>query len=279
MSHFMVAVLIPGDTKRENVESAIAQLLEPYSESKEVPDYLRDCWCINSIARRDSRDAEEKEFGDFGNIREQYRINVETKTIKDTDESWQKFTRIDEREAFSDAFQKKHPMYNKPDPKCVECKGTGKYLSTYNPISKWDWWQIGGRWTGAFDKNYKPDKDPDNQEVCLLCGGTGFRDDVVAIKTRIKDPDFKCNGCTNGIATKWPTQWKSFSGDIMPVWKIEKLECFAIVTPDGKWHERGEMGWFGIVTDEKEKISWEAEIIALTAEHKDCLAVCVDCHI
>uniref|UniRef100_UPI00052720DB hypothetical protein n=1 Tax=Streptomyces sp. NRRL F-6674 TaxID=1463877 RepID=UPI00052720DB len=28
--------------------------------------------------------------------------------------------------------------------------GRAYTVSTYNPKSKWDWWQIGGRWTGYF---------------------------------------------------------------------------------------------------------------------------------
>jgi len=28
---------------------------------------------------------------------------------------------------------------------------------------------------------------------------------------------------------------------------------FAVVTPDGQWHEKGRMGWFGLVANEKEK--------------------------
>lgn len=40
----------------------------------------------------------------------------------------------------------------------------------------WDWWQIGGRWSGIKFKNYDPRKDPRNHKKCDMCHGTGYRD-------------------------------------------------------------------------------------------------------
>jgi hypothetical protein len=71
-----------------------------------------------------------------------------------------------------------------------------------NPDKKWDWYQIGGRWTGALVPHYDPAEDPDNREKCWLCDGVGKRPDV-----RERVP---CNGCGgSGVRTKWPTKWKS----------------------------------------------------------------------
>ena len=66
--------------------------------------------------------------------------------------------------------------------------------------AKWDWWQIGGRYTGHLTEAYNPSEDPANQERCWLCRGTGKRPDMT-----VHDG---CNGCHGtGISTKWPTQW------------------------------------------------------------------------
>lgn len=84
----------------------------------------------------------------------------------------------------------------------------------------WDWYQIGGRWTGILD-GYDPSTDPRNQEKCNLCDGTGKRKDIQCVNG--------CNGCEGtGIAEKWPTQWAEHPGDVMPVKNLtqEQLDKF-----------------------------------------------------
>lgn len=83
-----------------------------------------------------------------------------------------------------------------------------RVIKRTNPNGKWDWWQLGGRYTGRFEPGYDPEKDPENQETCFLCGGSGFRDDEAAAAHRERDPGYSCNGCTGkGRSPKWPTQW------------------------------------------------------------------------
>lgn len=70
----------------------------------------------------------------------------------------------------------------------------------------WDWYQIGGRWSGVLD-GYDPSEDPANKEICYLCNGTGTRTDMVVPNG--------CNRCSGtGIKEKWPTNWAMHSGDI-----------------------------------------------------------------
>lgn len=83
-----------------------------------------------------------------------------------------------------------------------------------NPRGFWDWWQIGGRWTGYLS-DYDPNLDPDNIEVCHLCRGTGTRPDA----GRFGDDWIKrmngCNGCNGtGHCVARPTQWKRHDGDV-----------------------------------------------------------------
>jgi hypothetical protein len=54
---------------------------------------------------------------------------------------------------------------------------------------------------------------------------------------------------------------------------------FAIVL-DGKWYERGTMGWFACVSDEKPEGEWEREAAALIDSLPEAtLLTAVDCHI
>jgi len=57
------------------------------------------------------------------------------------------------------------------------------------------------------------------------------------------------------------------------------LTPFAVVK-DGKWFERGKMGWWGIVFDERNKDEWSEEFRKLFDDlPPDTLLTLVDCHI
>jgi hypothetical protein len=85
----------------------------------------------------------------------------------------------------------------------------------------WDWWQIGGRWTGVWSE-YDPSKDPENFEDCFLCKGTpGMRMDWRALEWRAKNPEYTCNGCASygyepGRSLKHPSHWVKHEFDVIP---------------------------------------------------------------
>lgn len=58
------------------------------------------------------------------------------------------------------------------------------------------------------------------------------------------------------------------------------LSCFALVDAQGAWHENGEMGWFALVSNEKNKFDWKAEMFKILAEaNQEHFITMVDCHI
>jgi len=117
----------------------------------------------------------------------------------------------------------------------------GEVYSTYNPNSKWDWWVIGGRWDGIIKNNYQ---SSDN--------GFNFND-----------------------------QHHTINNNIIEVKLINNSEQypFAIVTPDGDWHEKGNMGWWCMVQNEKEQNDWNDMCNMLFNKYQDCWAVGCDMHI
>ena len=57
------------------------------------------------------------------------------------------------------------------------------------------------------------------------------------------------------------------------------IETFAIVK-DGAWHQRAQMGWWGITTDEQPDDDWRAERMALLSDlASDALLTVIDAHI
>lgn len=89
----------------------------------------------------------------------------------------------------------------------------GRFWDRTNPNAKWDWWQVGGRYSGKFAPGYDPETDPNHRERCWLCLGTGKRLDMVCQNG--------CNGCAGtGTKTKWPTEWKNTPGNQIRVGDI-----------------------------------------------------------
>lgn len=78
-------------------------------------------------------------------------------------------------------------------------------LAPYSDGKEWDWYQIGGRWTGTLD-GYDPETDPT---------GTGKH-------------------------VAWPTQWKAHKGDLAPIGILteEHLTKFYAYCVEG-------YGWIG----------------------------------
>lgn len=61
--------------------------------------------------------------------------------------------------------------------------------------------------------------------------------------------------------------------------RARAIATFAVVK-DGKWFERGEMGWWGVVRDEKDRDEWVMHFASLIDDLPDsALLTVVDCHI
>lgn len=166
----------------------------------------------------------------------------------------------------------------------VRDRRMGKYGYWENPNAKWDWWSIGGRWTGYLT-GHEPQKDKRNWERCWLCRGTGTRPDMNMSSCSDGNEMFPvigsgCNGCAGtGWKLKFPSDWLAV-GNHAPVAALRKdFSPHALLTPDGAWTEKGEMIWFGIVVNEKPEADWASQVRQVLDKHSDCILVAVDCHI
>ena len=195
MSHFACLVLVNKDDIKNGVGSVIEGVLSPFSENIEVEEYEQDCYCVNMEATRDAREMAGIECGKtMQELRDKF-WDIEESERLEWDDHIKDFSDAEDR------LVKEHKLYNKPKEDCEECNGTGKRMTTYNPDSKWDWYQTGGRWTGYYS-DYDPSTDPKNIEVCSLCDGTGMRAGwawIDADGAHYKDDWAKecggCNGC------------------------------------------------------------------------------------
>lgn len=151
MSHFTVGIILPNSIDGAKIEAQIDALLAPYSEHLEVEPYPHKCSCVGRHAESVGREEADRLVGTWDAQRDAFHETPEYLTRKAepdfsawNDEKanalWQAYTKD-----FSLAHRKQElataqaqPDYQKPDPECDECHGTGSYQSTYNPKSKWD---------------------------------------------------------------------------------------------------------------------------------------------
>lgn len=113
--------------------------------------------------------------------------------------------------------------------------------------SRWDWWVIGGRFTGLLS-DYDPRKDPRNWSACPLCHGTGTRPGG---REEFGEEWFSatkgCNGCGGtGKAMNWT--FADFGGDIVQVKDLKPGQAkpaYAFLC-ERHWHEGERMGFFGM---------------------------------
>lgn len=216
MSHFTVFVFTKEDGKD------VGELLAGYDESIVYAPYIK-------YTKQQAIAEVRKEIEDYKNTRyAEYLMNPEAYEAAHDNEAHIKYLK--------EEFPKK---LNWTDEQCYQDKArwyeedmideNGNIYSTYNPNSKWDWYTIGGRWTG-------------------------------------------------GLVTK---EGRETNSDYVSEIDWDKTDIpFAFITPNGIWHERGEMGWWAIVTNEKEQISWEEEFKKAVEKLGDnVLVTLVDCHI
>lgn len=162
------------------------------------------------------------------------------------------------------------------DKESIEAEVEG-IMRRHGDGDKWDWYQIGGRWSGVLD-GYDPETDQKNIVTCNLCGGTGKRPDMAVMNG--------CNGCRGtGKHVEWPTQWGFREGDCKPVAELtqEELDKFYAVC-DGSWFGGKDYVPWAVKPDgtadydamfprrEMPPLDW------LKREYAGKLAVVVDCH-
>jgi len=232
MSHF--SVLVVG----EDVE----YLLEPYSEHLEIE---------NIITKEDIIASAKLNLEHYKSIDAEYGDNPEAYKAKYADNaSHLEFVDNEMQDMihrWNDEDWHKHGIqyYNDED-----IDDDGNATSYYNPKSKWDWYQIGGRWSDEI--KVKPNSDSGTK------GERSWTLDGVDEKRGYSDS-----------ALKKDIDWEHES--------MKSIDVFAFLSKDG-WAEEGEMGWFGtsVTTDE----NWEDTLRKLVDSIGDDERITiVDCHI
>jgi hypothetical protein len=170
MSHFSVMVCLPGETK--DINEALEQALAPYDENIETeprPDYEETGpdghWFVEAIRRnaahlrdgtglktydpngffsyasdrsKKTHDEQRAEFAEWAALEAQLDDPLTWPTVARLHNEKYGYT-----ERTEDGDLNRETLH-------IDEDGRAFTWTTYNPDSKWDYWRIGGRWSGYF---------------------------------------------------------------------------------------------------------------------------------
>jgi hypothetical protein len=162
-----------------------------------------------------------------------------------------------------------------------------KVINRTNPNKKWDWWELGGRWTGDLisrgpSLTGKPGlmTDPAKPGTCDQCHIGDL--DLEAMKAKNQEERNQWWKEAEGLKPEerdWRFGIKPEMTEEEYVNNCSALQTFAILDETG-WHEKGEMGWWGCVSNEKD--DWpqlfQAYLAEIMKKPEKYIAI-VDCHI
>lgn len=297
MSHFTVAVITKGAPSEED----IAKLLAPYDENQEVLHYISK---EELIARRRKciTDYAESTYAEYLKDKEGYLKKYGDKVdhIRYLTKEFPKQLKWTDEECYQDEISGYDEEDIMPD---------GSLRSTYNPQSKWDWWQVGGRWAGYLhvrnecegelgEKSWTwEDKDPYACKHSELKKVDSARiKDLVFPDTEkhkqeaarfwdlyVEGQDPQTDEDREMIKFVWYTReyyLDHYKTKENYVRACSTFTTYAAVTKDGVWHQQGEMGWFGMSSGDDE-VAWAdgyKKLIFDDADDDDYITI-VDCHI
>lgn len=301
MSHFTVLVI--GDNPEEQ--------LKPFQENN-----MGDC-PKEYLAFHDTEDDYRKEYEEDGveMVRcpdgslaytwdDRFKVRGErpfdTKNVIPEGQGYEKVT-VPHKQRFAtfEDFMKEWVGYDARD---IE---KGRYGYWKNPNAKWDWYSLGGRWNGFFklktgakgtagnaawgcdparkgwaDQAKKKDIDFDTMIADAVVRAEERWDKMLAEQA---EAEFGGTYVTPEMANRalfWigaePGMTKT---EYLNNARKNACTTFAVLK-DGVWYERGDMGWWGCVSNEKKGCNWNDEFMALFDEIENNELISVfDCHI
>ena len=264
MSHFTVAVFSDG-TK------TVDELLSLYNENIEVAPYISETK-EQMIERAKERKAD----------------YIERKNKDEETSDWM--------QQYIDASTDEE-LYQCEFDDDYQYDADGNQLSTYNPDSKWDWYSIGGRWNGMLKAKtglhgggglFSPNRREQGKYDSAKVSDIDFSPDEEIYKKSIRFwevvvdkqellPGEDKNNFFNYYKESYYT---SRYGDKETYARLQaSFSTFAVITPDGKWYEKGKMGWWAAVSNEE--MAWDEKYKErfIDTANLDWTLTIVDCHI
>lgn len=332
MSHFAVLVAVGEDidsTDRDAVTARIDDLIAKYSEHRDDVEPYREYqssedlgWHLfyqatvpksNVLDVRWDTTKTPPSPGDFRNKHPKATHGE----LEDATNEWNRFL-TDIAEMYTDQeicdFHNKEYEYEGNDPYSGQDTSSwyadeeGVYCwSAYNQDSKWDWWELGGRWMGflrlkrshvftstgvssveprgvlgnpgVFDN--KPTHDADAARNGDIDWEAMIREKR-AEREKLWDDAWATFPDADDVSQRQQRAWSfSVEPDVTREEYINVRECtYAYVDSEGEWFGQGSMGWFGLSDGKLSKSKWEDQFYAFVASQPPTMTMAViDCHV
>lgn len=151
-----------------------------------------------------------------------------------------------------------------------------KVIDRTNPNKQWDWWQVGGRYSNRLVRK--------GGALCDSCRVADLDHAAMAEQRRSvraeawADYQEEIDKGRTAESLEWIYEIKPGTTAEQYINTDAGLSSFAILK-DGKWYEKGSMGWWGIVSDDKGD-EWRGQFADIMGSVKpEQYITFVDCHI
>ena len=262
MSHYTVAVI-----SRTGTEEEVEDLLAPFNENIEVESYL---YRTKEQIIEDGRKSQEELLERIKEFDKDKLIEVLTSPKYD----WYKRVL---------AAQTPQDFYDVEAHESMVGEDGNEY-STYNPESRWDWWEIGGRWGGSLR-----DYNGEYHNTLKIANWDYNYISPKAVSHHSRFWEIAVEGAEPTETEKekyfifYSKEYylKKYGNKSNYIKSMLTFSTYALLTPDGEWLEPGKMGWWGISgADPVDEGLWERDFTSLIDTFdRDMYITIVDCHI
>ncbi len=260
MSHFSVAVFT-------NKYTSVEELLEPFYEEIEVERYI-------ALTKKDIIQRE-KEWIRY--LKTKYKEYIKDKT-KYRREHYKNIAhlrlikKVPEMTKWTDEKLYRHGirLYDEN-----EISEKGEIYSTYNQNSKWNWYDIGGRWS-----NMLIIKEKNNIKHVNSAKVKDIRWDLMKEQNRKNMKPYNKYLEESYYPKKYIKE--KFPNEEIYINYMTNFNTYAVLMPDGEWYEPGKVEIWGISSatlEEESKFANEYEERFLKSANPEWTLTIVDCHI
>lgn len=278
MSHFCVFAITETDNEEE-----LQDILQPYHEYE--CDGVNDEYVKHIDETKDAKETWNERRNDYRDIYEFFSQEYCCDQV---------FVDVDRTINYEDV-RERYAIVSEDGNEVI------KYCDFTNPNSKWDYWSIGGRWSTSKDMMKKGDYDYNGwyeKEIKRLTDDWNtyhplfekYKFTLVEWNPDAENLDEMRKAYHNqplmleikGNDKKysiWNFNWDMIKPleEWLDIKKKSIAPCFAVVNKDG-WFERGQMGWWCCVSNEKENWNLDFKKI-IDSTPDDHYIWIVDCHI